>query len=335
MATPEAIADEPTVRWGIISTADIGMKKVTPAIQGASNSFVAAIASRDAASAADAAKQLGIPKAYDTYEALLADETIDAVYIPLPNDLHAEWTIRAADAGKHILCEKPLAMSSMQAQEMVDACADAGVLLQEAFMYRHHPSWVKAIRLVRSGAIGTVQGVTAAFSYYNDDPSNIRNRTESGGGAVMDIGCYPINVARLVFESEPDSVASVVSRDPQMGIDIVTSAVLGFPGGGQASFTCSTRAEDYQRVQILGTDGRIEVEIPFNIPPDRETRIQVTSGGEPPTNPDTESIVFPPADQYTVQAELFAAAVLSGGPVPVPPADAVANMKVIEAVLAS
>jgi len=311
------------------------MKKVTPAIQRASNSFVAAIASRNAASATDAASELGIPTAYDSYEALLADETIDAVYIPLPNDLHAEWTIRAAEAGKHILCEKPLAMSSAQAQEMVDACADAGVLLQEAFMYRHHPSWVKAIRLVRSGAIGTVQTVSAAFSYYNDDSSNIRNRLENGGGAVMDIGCYPINVARLVFESEPDEVASVVRRDPQMGIDVVTSAVLGFPGGGQASFTCSTRAEDYQRVHILGTDGRIEIEIPFNIPPRRETRILITSGGEPPIDPDTETIVFPPKDQYTVQAELFADAVLSGGPVPVPPADAVANMKVIEAVLAS
>jgi predicted dehydrogenase len=311
------------------------MKKVTPAIQRASNSFVAAIASRNAESAMEAAAELGIPTAYDSYEALLADETIDAVYIPLPNDLHAEWTIRAAEVGKHVLCEKPLAMSSTQATEMVDACADAGVLLQEAFMYRHHPSWVEAVRLVRSGAIGTVQAVSAAFSYYNDDSSNIRNRVENGGGAVMDIGCYPINVARLIFESEPDGVASVVRRDPRMGIDIVTSAVLGFPGGGQASFTCSTRAEDYQRVHILGTDGRIEIEIPFNIPPDRETRILVTSGGQPPTDPDTERIVFPPKDQYTVQAELFAEAVLSGGPVPVPPADAVANMKVIEAVLAS
>ena len=335
MATAKSETGRPTVRWGIISTADIGMKKVTPAIQRASNSFVAAIASRNAESAMEAAAELGIPTAYDSYEALLADETIDAVYIPLPNDLHAEWTIRAAEAGKHVLCEKPLAMSSTQATEMVDACADAGVLLQEAFMYRHHPSWVEAVRLVRSGAIGTVQAVSAAFSYYNDDSSNIRNRVENGGGAVMDIGCYPINVARLIFESEPDGVASVVRRDPRMGIDIVTSAVLGFPGGGQASFTCSTRAEDYQRVHILGTDGRIEIEIPFNIPPDRETRILVTSGGQPPTDPDTERIVFPPKDQYTVQAELFAEAVLSGGPVPVPPADAVANMKVIEAVLAS
>lgn len=335
MTTAKSETGRPTVRWGIISTADIGMKKVTPAIQRASNSFVAAIASRNAESAMEAAAELGIPTAYDSYEALLADETIDAVYIPLPNDLHAEWTIRAAEAGKHVLCEKPLAMSSTQATEMVDACADAGVLLQEAFMYRHHPSWVEAVRLVRSGAIGTVQAVSAAFSYYNDDSSNIRNRVENGGGAVMDIGCYPINVARLIFESEPDGVASVVRRDPRMGIDIVTSAVLGFPGGGQASFTCSTRAEDYQRVHILGTDGRIEIEIPFNIPPDRETRILVTSGGQPPTDPDTERIVFPPKDQYTVQAELFAEAVLSGGPVPVPPADAVANMKVIEAVLAS
>jgi predicted dehydrogenase len=328
--TAEHRADPNTVRWGILSTADIGMSKVTPAIQRALNSRVIAIASRTAARAEEAAASLGVPRAVDSYEGLLAADDIDALYIPLPNDMHAEWVVRAAEAGKHILCEKPLAMSAAQAEEMVAACEDAGVLLQEAFMYRHHPTWVEALRLVRGGAIGSVQAITSAFSYYNDDPANIRNRLDNGGGAVMDIGCYNINLSRLVFDAEPTTVRSAVRRDPVMGVDIVTSAVLGFPGGGQSSFTCSTRAEDYQRVLIHGTDGRIEIEIPFNIPPDTETRIHITSNGE------TSTVTFPAADQYTIQAELFAGAILTGSTVaPVPPRDAVANMRVIEEVLAS
>jgi predicted dehydrogenase len=286
-------------------------------------------------SATEAASILGIEGSYGSYDELLAAEDVDAVYIPLPNNLHAEWTFRAAAAGKHILCEKPLAMSAAQAREMVDACAEAGVKLQEAFMYRHHPTWVEAIRLVQSGAIGNVQAVQSFFSYYNDDPSNIRNRIENGGGAVMDIGCYNINLSRLVFDGEPSRVESVVRRDPEMGIDIVTSAVLSFPRGGQSSFTCSTRAEEYQRVHIIGTGGRIEIEIPFNIPTRIDTRIFVTAGGEPPVAPATETVVFPPADQYTIQAELFAQAILDDGPVPVDPNDAVANMKVIMKVLGS
>jgi predicted dehydrogenase len=317
------------VRWGILSTADIGMKKVTPAIQRAANCEVVAIASRDADRAAAAAHELGIPEPYGTYEALLAADDVDAVYIPLPNDLHAEWTMKAAGAGKHVLCEKPLAMSAAQAGEMVDACAQAGGKLAEAFMYRHHPTWVEAVRRVRNGSIGELLAVHSWFSYFNDDPTNIRNRPEHGGGAVMDIGCYNINSARLLFDAEPTAVHAVVRRDPEMGIDIVSSAVLEFPGGGQTSFTCAIRAEGYQRVHIIGTTGRIDIEIPFNIPPDRETRIFVTVGGE------TETVVFPIQDQYMIQAELFAQAILDDSDVAVPPSDAVANMKVIETILAS
>ncbi|MEN8234791.1 MAG: Gfo/Idh/MocA family oxidoreductase [Actinomycetota bacterium] len=322
------------VRWGILSTADIGMAKVTPAIQRAENCDVVAIASRDEERASAAAQALGIPHAYGSYEELLEADDVDAVYIPLPNDLHAEWTIKAAAAGKHILCEKPLAMSAAQAQEIVDACAEAGVKLQEAFMYRHHPTWVEAIRLVRSGAIGEVQAVQSWFSYFNDDPANIRNKVENGGGALMDIGCYNINLSRLVFDGEPESIHSAVRRDPTMGIDILASAVLEFPEEKHSTFTCTIRAEDDQRVSIVGTSGRIDIEIPFNIPPDLPTRIRVTSGGEPPVDPATEVVEFAPADQYTIQAELFAAAIIEDRPVPVPPQDAVRNMQVIEAVLA-
>ncbi len=323
------------VRWGILSTADIGMKKVTPAIQTAENCEVVAIASRDKERAVAAASELGIPAAYGTYEELLAADDVDAVYIPLPNDLHAEWTTKAAAAGKHVLCEKPLALSAAQAEEMARACEDAGVKLGEAFMYRHHPTWVEAVRLVRNGAIGDLQGVQSWFSYYNDDPENIRNRPENGGGAIMDIGCYNINVSRMLFDAEPVRIEAAVRRDPTMGIDTLSSAVLEFPGGGQATFTCSTRSEDYQRVHIVGSAGRIEIEIPFNIPPDRETRIFVTAGGEPPVAPATETLVFPAEDQYTIQAGLFAQAILDDTPVPVPVSDAIANMRVIDAVLAT
>ncbi|MEA2009227.1 MAG: Gfo/Idh/MocA family oxidoreductase, partial [Actinomycetota bacterium] len=275
------------------------------------------------------------PAAYGTYEGLLASDAVDAVYIPLPNDLHAEWTKKAAAAGKHVLCEKPLALSVSEAEEMARVCEEAGVKLGEAFMYRHHPTWVEAVRLVRDGAIGDLQGVQSWFSYYNDDPENIRNRTENGGGAIMDIGCYNINLSRMLFAAEPVRIEAAVRRDPTMGIDTLSSAVLEFPGGGQATFTCSTRSEDYQRVHIVGTAGRIEIEIPFNIPPDRETRIFVTSGGEPPVAPNTETLVFPAEDQYTIQARLFAQAILDDTPVPVPVTDAIANMKAIDAILAT
>ncbi len=314
------------VRWGVLSTADIGMAKVTPAIQAAANCDVVAIASRNANRATEAAAQLGIPAAYGSYETLLAADDVDAVYIPLPNDLHAEWTMKAAAAGKHVLCEKPLGMNTAEAEEMARSCEDAGVKLAEAFMYRHHPTWVEAVRLVNSGAIGSLQAVQSWFSYYNDDPDNIRNRVENGGGALMDIGCYNINLSRMLFAAEPVRVEAAVRRDPVMGIDILTSAVLEFPAG-HATFTCSTRAEEYQRVHIVGSTGRIDIEIPFNIPPDRETRIFVSRGGE------TETVTFAAVDQYTIQAELFAQAILNDTAVPVGVDDAIANMEAIEAIL--
>jgi predicted dehydrogenase len=322
------------VRWGILSTADIGMSKVTPAIQQAENADVLAIASRDAERARAAADRLGIARSYGSYEALLDDPDVEAVYIPLPNDQHAEWTTKAAAAGKHVLCEKPLAMSAAQAEEMVAACAEAGVVLQEAFMYRYHPSWVETVRLVREGSIGELQGVQTWFSYYNDDPTNIRNRVEHGGGALMDIGCYPINISRLLFGAEPTAIASRVRRDPVMGVDTLTSAVLEFPGGGQSTFTVSIRSEPHQRVQVVGSAGRIEVEIPVNIPWDTETRIFLTTGGVDGA-PRTRTITFPPSNQYTIQAELFGQAVRAGTGGTVPPSDAVANMRVIEAILAT
>jgi predicted dehydrogenase len=322
------------VRWGILSTADIGLRKVIPGLRRSPRSEVLAIASRADGRAAEAARELGIPRAYGTYEALLADPDIDAVYIPLPNHLHASWTITAARAGKHVLCEKPLALTAAQAQEMVDACREAGVLLMEAFMYRQHPSWIAAGELVASGRIGRLQAVDSWFSYFNDDPSNIRNAFDTGGGAMYDIGCYCVNLSRMLFGSEPTRVQAAITRDPALRVDTVTSAILEFEGG-VATFTCSTRAESDQRVDIYGTEGRISIEIPFNIPPDRPTRISLTAGGDPPVAPATETFVFDTADPYACEADRFADAVLDGVPLPVEPEDAVANLRVIDAVFAA
>jgi predicted dehydrogenase len=323
-----------TLRWGILSTADIARTKVIPGFRKASRCSVEAIASREPGRAASVAAELGIPRAHGSYEALLADPDVDAVYIPLPNHLHAEWTIAAAQAGKHVLCEKPLALTAADAERMGDACRDAGVHLMEAFMYRLHPSWVAVRELVAAGRIGRLVAVDSWFSYFNDDPDNIRNKGDVGGGALFDIGCYCINLSRMLFEREPDHVQAWLRRDPASGVDVVTSAILGF-GDDVATFTCSTRSEPDQRVHVYGTTGRITIPIPFNIPPDRPTEVWLTAGGDPPVAPSTEILHFDVADPYTVEAERFAAAVLDGLPPPTPIGDAVANLRVIERILAA
>lgn len=319
------------VSWGVLSTADIGVSKVIPAMRAAELSRVDAIASRSLESARRAAEDLDIPKAFGSYEDLLADPDIEAVYIPLPNHLHLEWAKAAAAAGKHILCEKPLAMTSDQAREMVGACESAGVLLMEAFMYRLHPMWAKVRELVDSGAIGEVGSIQTVFSYFNDDPTNIRNIPEVGGGALFDIGCYAINVARMLFGSEPTAVKGSIRRDQSLGTDVVTSALLDF-GGRHSTFTCSTQLEPDQRVDIHGDAGRLVVEIPFNIPPDRPTKVIQVAGGAPAVSPEIHEV--PSANQYTIQADAFSRAIRAGAPAPTAPSDAVANIEVIERIFA-
>jgi predicted dehydrogenase len=317
------------LRWGVLSTAKIGRTKVIPGIAKAPNCELVAIASRDHATAERVADGLGIPHAHGSYEALLADESVDAVYIPLPNHLHAEWAVKALEAGKHVLCEKPLALSAAEAERMAEVAERTGRGLMEAFMYRLHPSWIAVRALVASGRIGRLTAIQSWFSYFNDDPQNIRNILDVGGGALYDIGCYNVNLSRMLFDAEPDRVEAIQVRDPIGGTDAVTAGLLGF-GDRVSTFTCSTRAEADQRVDIYGTEGRISLEIPFNIPPDRPTRVFVTAGGDPPVAPATETLTFAPADPYTVEAEAFAAAVLEGRPVPVAPTDAIANLRVIE-----
>jgi len=322
------------LRWGILSTADIGTVKVIPGIQKAARCRVVAIGSRDLARGRAAAQRLGIPTVHGSYEELLADPEVDAVYIPLPNHLHADWAIAAARAGKHVLCEKPLAMTEVDAERMAAVAAAEGVRLMEAFMYRLHPSWIAVRELVASGRIGTLVSVDSWFSYFNDDPANIRNIRDFGGGALYDVGCYCVNLSRMLFGGEPVGVEAAQALDPLTGVDILTSALLRFETG-TATFTCSTRAESDQRVHISGTEGRISIGIPFNIPPDRPTEVFVTAGGDPPVAPATEVLTFETKDPYTAEAEAFAAAILDGLPTPTPPEDAVANMRVIERIFAA
>jgi predicted dehydrogenase len=317
------------LRWGVLSTAKIGIEKVIPATVAAARCEVVAIASRDLGRAESAASGLGIARAFGSYEDLLGDPDVDAVYNPLPNHLHAEWTIAAARAGKHVLCEKPLATNAAEAERMIQVCEAEGVLLMEAFMYRLHPTWEAVMTSLASGSIGQLRAVQSWFSYFNDDPNNIRNQLDAAGGALYDIGCYCVNLSRMLFGAEPIRVQGTVTRDPVTGVDTLTSGILDFDNG-IASFTCSTRAEPDQRVHIYGTEGRISLEIPFNIPWDRPTRVFVTAGGDPPVRPETEVLTFDPANEYSIQAERFAAAALDGGPVPIPPSDAVHNLRVIE-----
>ena len=321
------------LRWGVLSTAAIGVKKVIPAMQKGEFCTVDAIASRDLKRARDTAAALGIARAYGSYEELLADAEIDAVYNPLPNQLHVPWTIKAAEAGKHILCEKPLSMTVAEAQSLLAVRERTGVAIGEAFMIRSHPQWLRARQIIEEDRIGSLRAVTAFFSYYNVDPANIRNQEECGGGALYDIGCYCIQAARVGFGQEPARVVGMIDRDPQMRTDRLTSAMLDFPAG-QAVFTCSTQLVPYQRVHFLGTKGRIEIEIPFNAPPDRATQIFVDDGRDV-FGGGIETETFPVVDQYTLQGDAFSRAVMEGSSVPVTLEDAIANMAVIEAVFAS
>jgi len=321
------------LRWGVLSTANIGIKKVLPAMQQGRYTTVTAIASRDLKKAKDAAATLNIPKAYGSYEELLADPEVDAIYNPLPNQFHVPWTAKAAEAGKHVLCEKPISMSVAEAKSLLDIRERTGVKIGEAFMIRSFTQWLRVRELLRSNRIGKLRSVAGFFSYYNDDPKNIRNQVECGGGALLDIGCYCIQAARYGFGQEPKSVIGLVDRDPNFKTDRLTSALLDFDGG-QAVFTCSTQLVPYQRVQFFGTKGRIEMEIPFNAPKDRPTRIFVDETGEL-FGSSIKTEVFPTADQYTMQGDAFSRAVLDNTDVPVSLEEAIANMAVIEAIFRS
>ena len=321
------------VCWGVLGTAKIALAKVIPAMQRSPWCEITAVASRDLSRAKEAAAALQIPNAYGSYEELLADDNVEAVYNPLPNHLHVLWTRKAAEAGKHVLCEKPIALNAGEAKTLIDVRNRTGVKIQEAFMVRTHPQWVETRRLIKSGRIGSLRSITCFFSYFNPDPANIRNQLELGGGALMDIGCYPITISRFIYEAEPRRVMALIERDPVFGTDSLTTAVLDF-AQGHSTFTCSTRLAPYQRMIFLGTEGRIEVLIPFNAPNDRPTQILIDDGHDL-TGANAEIIEFPVCDQYEIQGSLFSQAIRERRDQPIPLEDAISNMTVIDAVFRS
>ncbi|HEX9614842.1 MAG TPA: Gfo/Idh/MocA family oxidoreductase [Bacteroidota bacterium] len=313
------------VAWGVLSTARIGVGKVIPSMMQGQYSDVVAICSRDVRKAQSAAHQLGIPKAYGSYEELIADPGVEAVYIPLPNHMHVPWAVKCLEAGKHVLCEKPLAMNAREAEDFEGKTAQfPNLKVMEAFMYRFHPQWEKVRGLLREGAIGTVRWMHSHFLYNNTNPNDIRNRPETGGGGLLDIGCYCISVSRLLFEDEPTVVRGVVDIDPATKTDRLVSAILEFRNG-MASFSCSTKALPGQGTEIVGTDGRIKIELPFTPPPDMKARIVIDRGSGK-----QEEIAFEPCNQYTLQGDAFSRAILRGTQVPTPLSDGIQNMRVID-----
>ncbi len=320
------------VRWGVLGVASIALRRAIPGMQKGEYSAITAIASRELRKAEDAAQKLGVPKVYGSYEAMLADPEIDAVYNPLPNNLHVPWSIKAAEAGKHVLCEKPLSTTVAEARKLLAARDPTGVKIGEAFMVRTHPRWLRARELVRGGRIGQLRCITGQFSYFNRDASNIRNIRESGGGALLDMGCYPITLSRFIYGEEPIRVFGDIERDPETGTDRLTSAILEFPSG-QSTFTCSTQLVHFQRMQFLGTLGRMEIQYPINPPNDQPSQILIDDGKGGAAGLTTETFEY--VDQFTIQGDLFSKAILDNGRVPVPIEDAIRNIAVIEAVFHS
>ena len=320
------------VIWGVISTAKIGLKRVLPGMQKSDQLEIRAIASRSAKAAREVADALGIPKAYGSYEELLADAQIEAVYNPLPNHLHVPLTLQAAAAGKHVLSEKPIALTAAEAERLRTVAGK--VLIMEAFMVRFHPQWLRARELVRQGQVGTLRAVQMLFSYFNDDPANIRNMAAIGGGALYDIGCYPIVAGRFFFEAEPRRAIALVDRDPGFGTDRLTSALVDFGSGRHLDFTVSTQCVPFQRMQICGTKGRIEIQIPVNAPQGAKTVLFLDDGGAL----DGSSVrceTLPPSDQYMLQGEAFSRAIRGEIELPYGVEDAVRNMRVIDALFRS
>lgn len=320
------------IRWGILSTAKIGRDFVIPAIRNSQLGVAAAIASRDHAKASAVAEEFGIEKAYGSYQELLADPDIDAIYNPLPNNLHVDLTLEAAAAGKPVLCEKPIGMNTADAERL--RAIDGKVPVMEAFMVRFHPQWLWAREQVRAGALGELRAIQCFFAYSNLDPKNIRNKMETGGGALLDIGCYPTVTSRFLFEAEPERVLALIERDPTFGTDRLVSAILDFGDGRRCDFTVSTQVTGYQRFHAVGTKARLEIEIPFNAPSGGETRVFVDEGAEPGDRL-RKTHTFAAVDQYSEECDAFARAVLGEAELPYGIEDAIQMMRILDALFRS
>jgi predicted dehydrogenase len=320
--------------WGLLSVASIGVRRAIPAMQKGEWCEVAAIASRDGRKAEQAARLLGIPKAYGSYDELLADPEIEAIYNPLPNHLHVPWSIQAAQAGKHVLCEKPLGVNAREVRALLQERDRLGLKIGEAFMVRTHPRWLRTRELIRSGRIGTLGLMTSSFGYSNRDPKNVRNIAEFGGGALLDVGCYAVTLARFIFGEEPSRVVGMIERDPEMKTDRLTSAILEFHSG-QSSFTCGTQLAHHQHVAFFGTQGRIEIERPLNPATDQPSQILIDDNPSDAAGAGITLETIAACDQFTIQGDLFSKAIRENGEVPVPMEDSVRNMATIDAIFRS
>jgi predicted dehydrogenase len=317
------------IRWGVISTASIGVMEVLPAMQKGQYTQLVGIASRNLEKAQAVASQLGIPKAYGSYDELLSDPEVEAVYIPLPNHLHVSWSIKALEAGKHVLCEKPLGLDAEDARHLLEVSRHFPSLkVMEAFMYRHHPQWHLVKKLVQEGEIGELRSMHTFFNYYLIDPANVRNQADIGGGGLLDVGCYAVSSSRLIFENEPVRAFATMDIDPHFKTDRLTAGILEFKRG-IATFTCSTQLADFQRVNILGTLGQVELDLPFNPPPDRPARVRLQN------SKGIREVELEVCDQFTIQGDLFSRAILEDTPVPTPLEDAIHNMAAIDALFQS
>jgi predicted dehydrogenase len=322
-----------SVKWGILGVASIAVRKVIPGMQKSDWSKITGIASRDLAKAQAAGRELGIPKAYGSYDDLLADPEIEAIYNPLPNHLHVPWSIKAAEAGKHVLCEKPIGLNAAEVVELMRVRDRTNLKIGEAFMVKTHPQWLRVKELIRSGKIGKLKSIITVFSYFNRDPANVRHKPEWGGGGLLDIGSYPVTLSRWLFGEEPKRVMGALELDPEFGTDRLASGVMEF-SNGHSVFSCGTQSNYFQRMEILGTTGRLAVEMPFNAPTGRPTHITIADGMAI-YNGKVEVEEIPACDQYTIQGDVFSRAIREDGEVPVPLEDALANMKVIDAIFRS
>ena len=312
------------IRIGVLSSAKIGRVYVIPAMQQSDLCEVRAISSRSADRAASVANELSIPVSYGSYEELLTDPDIDAVYIPLPNHMHVEWSIKCLEAGKHVLCEKPIGLNTEDARRLKAFAETVPHLkVMEAFMYRHQPRWKRVFELVHSGKLGEIKAVHTFFSYFNDDPENYRNSAEMGGGGLMDVGCYSISTARLIFGQKPDFATGISHFDPDFGVDIVTSGLLSF-GSGTSVFTCSTQCHKDQYVKIFGSKGKIELDWPYNPDFSKPTVLRAHIDGIDLIEE------FEPCNHFTLQADAFARSIINDEPVSVSLDDSIENMEVID-----
>ena len=328
-----SVNDVAPVRWGILGAASIAVRDVIPATQQSALSSVLAIASRDSVKARAAAESLDIPRAYGSYDELLNDDDVEVIYNPLPNHLHVPWTIRAAERGKHVLCEKPIALNAAEAEQLLEVQQRTGVQIAEAFMVRTHPQWLMARDIVASGRIGELRLINGHFTYFRRDPANVRSHLEWGGGALLDIGCYPITMSRWLFGEEPLAVVGQLEYDPDMHVDRVGSALLRF-SSGQAAFTFGGQVALHQQMKIFGTRGHISIDVPFNPPADRPARILVDDGRDL-VGTGAEAFSFAPVNQFTLQATRFSEAVRGLNTVAVSLEDSINNMRVIDALFRS